>query len=137
VAVPPSLLATWGSNIRHWPTGFKNGGNRRGPKNALVKTGEGVEDLPKVKGRWVEAVVEKESEPQAEESSLRVYFTAGAYCQISNPREAGRAARRRRTHSEVYDEMLAKGIEMLGQYQKNNFPVLSRCFKCFHEWSIS
>ena len=61
-------------------------------KNALVKTGKGVEDLPKVNGRWVEAVVEKESEPKAQESSLRVYFTAGAYCQISNPRQAGLAA---------------------------------------------
>jgi hypothetical protein len=53
-----------------------------------VKTGKGVEDLPKVNGRWVEAVVE-ESEPKAQESSLGVYFTAGAYCQISNPRELG------------------------------------------------
>ena len=38
------LLATWGSNIQRWPTGFKNGGNKGGPQSALVKTGKGVPD---------------------------------------------------------------------------------------------
>jgi hypothetical protein len=39
-------------------------------KNALVKTRKGVEELPKVNGRSVEAVVEKETEPRAQESSM-------------------------------------------------------------------
>jgi len=43
-------------------------------------------------GHWVEAIVEKNPEPKGLESSLRIYFTAGAYCQISNAREAGLAA---------------------------------------------
>jgi transposase len=81
VGIKYSTLANWIQKRRK---------QRRAP-SALVKTGKGVEDLPKVNGRWVEAVVE-ESEPKAQESSLRVYFTAGAYCQISNPREAGLAA---------------------------------------------
>jgi hypothetical protein len=76
------------STLAHW---IQKRRKQRGPQSALVKTGKGVEDLPKVNGRWVEAVVE-ESEPKAQESSLRVYFTAGAYCQISNPGEAGLAA---------------------------------------------
>ena len=49
-------------------------------------------DLSQSHGRWVEAIVEESSEPKALESSLRIYFTAGAYCQISNAREAGLAA---------------------------------------------
>ena len=56
-----------------------------------MKTRKGVEELPKVNGRWIEAVVGKETEPKAQESPLRVYFTGRAYCQISNPREAGLA----------------------------------------------
>jgi transposase len=81
VGIKYSTLANWIQKRR----------KQRGPQSALVKTGKRVEDLPKVNGRWVEAVVE-ESEPKAQESSLRVYFTAGAYCQISNPGEAGLAA---------------------------------------------
>jgi hypothetical protein len=82
VGIKYSTLANWIQKRR----------KQRRPENALVKTGKGVEHLPKVNGRWVEAVVEKESEPKAQEGSLRVYFTAGAYCQISNPREAELAA---------------------------------------------
>ena len=61
-------------------------------KNSLLKQGEGAEEWSGANGRWVEAVVEKGVEPKAQESSLRIYFTAGAYCQISNAREAGLAA---------------------------------------------
>lgn len=57
-----------------------------------VRRGEGREELSQSNGRWVEAVVERGAEPKAQESSLRIYFTAGAYCQISNAREAGLAA---------------------------------------------
>jgi hypothetical protein len=32
----------------------------------------------------LEAIVEKNSEAKGLESSLRIYFTAGAYCQIRN-----------------------------------------------------
>jgi hypothetical protein len=82
VGIKYSTLATWIQNRR----------KQARPQNALVKAGKGVEDSPKVHGRWVEAVVEKEGEPKAQESSLRIYFKAGAYCQISNPGEAGLAA---------------------------------------------
>ena len=57
-----------------------------------VRQGEGREELSQSNGRWVEALVERGAEPKAQESSLRIYFTAGAYCQISNAREAGLAA---------------------------------------------
>jgi transposase-like protein len=61
-------------------------------KRSLLKQGEGAGQWSQTNGRWVEAVVEKGAEPKAQESSLRIYFTAGAYCQISNAREAGLAA---------------------------------------------
>lgn len=60
-------------------------------KNSLLTQGEGAEEWSQTNG-WVEAVVEKGSEPKAQEGSLRIYFTAGAYCQINNAREAGLAA---------------------------------------------
>jgi hypothetical protein len=64
VGIKYSTLANW----------IQKGRKQARPKDALVKTPKGGEDLPKVNGRWVEAVVEKESEPKAQESSLRVYF---------------------------------------------------------------
>jgi hypothetical protein len=57
---------------------------------SLLKSG--TVDSSQSHGHWVEAIVEKNSEPKGLESSLRIYFTAGAYCQISNAREAGLAA---------------------------------------------
>jgi transposase len=75
------------STLAHWIQKRRKG---TGLKKSLP--GEGAVDLSKSNGRWVEAIVEKNPEPKGLESSLRIYFTAGAYCQISNAREAGLAA---------------------------------------------
>ena len=77
------------STLAHWIQKRRKG---TGLKKPLSKPGEGAVDLSKSNGRWVEAIVEKNPEPKGLESSLRIYFTAGAYCQISNAREAGLAA---------------------------------------------
>ena len=61
-----------------------------GLQASLLKPG--AMDSSQRHGHWVEAIVEKNPEPKGLESSLRIYFTAGAYCQISNAREAGLAA---------------------------------------------
>ena len=61
-----------------------------GLQASLLKPG--VVDSSQSHGHWVEAIVEKNPEPKGLESSLRIYFTEGAYCQISNAREAGLAA---------------------------------------------
>jgi hypothetical protein len=75
------------STLAHW---IQKRRKRTGLKKSLLRPGE--VDSSKSNGRWVEAIVEGNSEPKALESSLRIYFTAGAYCQISNPHEAGLAA---------------------------------------------
>jgi hypothetical protein len=75
------------STLANWIQKRRKGSAR---KKSLLKQGEG--GVESSNGRWVEAIVEKNSEPKALESSLRIYFTAGAYCQISNAREAGLAA---------------------------------------------
>ena len=77
------------STFAHWIQKRRKG---TGLKKSLSKPGEEAVALSKSNGRWVEAIVEKTPEPQGLESSLRIYFTAGAYCQISNAREAGLAA---------------------------------------------
>jgi len=92
VAAARSLLTTWESNIRRSPTVIQKRRKGIGLKKSLSKPGEEAVALSKSNGRWVEAIVEKTPEPQGLESSLRIYFTAGAYCQISNAREAGLAA---------------------------------------------
>jgi transposase-like protein len=44
-------------------------------------------------GTWIEAVVEKNGSPaRAPVGALRIYFAAGAYCQISTTAEAALAA---------------------------------------------
>jgi transposase len=82
VGIKYSTLANWIQKRRQ----------RERLKKSLVKRAQGVEISAKTNGRWVEAVVEKNSEPKSQESSLTIYFTTGAYCQISNAREAGLAA---------------------------------------------
>ena len=82
VGIKYSTLANWIQKRR----------KREQLKKTLIKQGEGAVESGKTSGRWVEAVVERNCEPKAQESSLRIYFTAGAYCQISNAREAGLAA---------------------------------------------
>jgi transposase len=81
VGIKYSTLASWIQKRR-----------KRGLKKSLVKQGEIGEDSSKSNGHWVEAIVEKKPEPKAPKSSLRIYFTAGAYCEINDPREAGLAA---------------------------------------------
>jgi transposase len=80
VGIKYSTLASWIQKRR----------KRSGLNATLLKPG-GV-DSSKSHGHWVEAIVEKNPEPKGLASSLRIYFTAGAYCQISNAREAGLAA---------------------------------------------
>jgi hypothetical protein len=80
VGIKYSTLASWIQKRR----------KRAGLKKSLLKPGE--MDSSKSNGRWIEAIVEKNPEPKESGSSLRIYFAAGAYCQISNPREAGLAA---------------------------------------------
>jgi hypothetical protein len=43
-------------------------------------------------GSWIEAVVEKGSQPRVPTGALRIYFAGGAYCQISSAAEAALAA---------------------------------------------
>ena len=82
VGIKYSTLANWIQKRR----------KRTGLQKSLPQPGKGAVDLSKSNGCWVEAIVEKNPEPQGLESSLRIYFPAGAYCQISNAREAGLAA---------------------------------------------
>jgi DNA-binding transcriptional regulator YiaG len=82
VGIKYSTLANWIQKRR----------KQRGLKKSLVGQGEGGWDSSKSNGNWVEAIVEKNPEPKALESSLRIYFTASAYCQISSAREAELAA---------------------------------------------
>jgi hypothetical protein len=42
----------------------------------------------KSNGAWIEAVVEKGSQPRVPTGALRIYFAGGAYCQISSAAEA-------------------------------------------------
>jgi hypothetical protein len=75
-----STFANWIQKRRKQP----------GLNASLLKPG--AVDSSQSHGHWVEAIVEKNPEPKALESSLRIYFTVGAYGQISNAREAGLAA---------------------------------------------
>jgi hypothetical protein len=58
-----------------------------GLQASLLKPG--ALDSRQSHGHWVEAIVEKNPEPKGLESSLRIYFTAGAYCQVSNAKRRG------------------------------------------------
>jgi transposase len=78
VGIKYSTLASWIQKRR----------KQAGRKASLLKPGA----VDSSQGHWVEAIVEKNPEPKAIESSVRIYFTAGAYCQIRNAREAGLAA---------------------------------------------
>jgi transposase len=80
VGIKYSTLASWIQKRR----------KRGGLKKSLIKPGE--RESSKSHGRWVEAIMEKNPAAKAQESSLRLYFTAGAYCEISNGQEAVLAA---------------------------------------------
>jgi hypothetical protein len=80
VGIKYSTLANWIQKRR----------KQAGLKASLLKPG--TVDPSQGHGHWVEAIVEKNPEPKALASTLRIYFTAGACCQIRNAREAGLAA---------------------------------------------
>jgi transposase len=82
VGIKYSTLASWIQKRR----------KRVGFKKSLVEPREGGRESSKSNGRWVEAIVEKNPAAQTQESSLRLHFRAGAYCEISNGREAVLAA---------------------------------------------
>jgi hypothetical protein len=54
-----------------------------GLQASLLKPG--AVDSSQRHGHWVEAIVEKNPEPKGLESSLRIYFTAGAYVRLVMP----------------------------------------------------
>lgn len=81
VGVKYSTLANWIQKREY----------RQQQEKSLIKAESGAQ-RDKGNGRWVEAVIERSTEPKMPEGSLRIYFSGGAYCQISNPREAGLAA---------------------------------------------
>ena len=80
VGIKYSTLASWIQKRR----------KQAGLKASLLKPG--AVNSNQSNGRWVEAILENNPEPKGLESTLRIYFTAGAYCQIRNAREAGLAA---------------------------------------------
>ena len=80
VGIKYSTLANWIQKRR----------KQAGLRTSLLKPG--AVNSNQSDGRWVEAILENNPEPKGLESTLRIYFTAGAYCQISNAREAGLAA---------------------------------------------
>jgi hypothetical protein len=82
VGIKYSTLASW----------IQKRERRQQQEKSLIKAESGSQQSDKGKGTWVQAVIERSVEPKIPEGSLRIYFNAGAYCQISNTREAGLAA---------------------------------------------
>ena len=81
VGIKYSTLAYWlQSRRRH-----------RQREKLLLKAGADTE-AGKSNGAWIEAVVEKDSQPRVPTGALRVCFAGGAYCQISSAAEAALAA---------------------------------------------
>jgi len=81
VGIKYSTLAYWlQSRRRH-----------REREKLLMKAGADTE-VSKSNGAWIEAVVEKGSQPRVPIGALRIYFAGGAYCQISSATEAALAA---------------------------------------------
>jgi hypothetical protein len=76
------------STLAHWIQKAKRNWTQKISVQAS-KPGEGAVDLSKSDGRWVEAMVEKNPKPQGLESSLRIYFTAGAA--LENPGKSHRS----------------------------------------------
>ena len=81
VGIKYSTLANW----------IQKRGRRQQQEKSLIKA-ECRPQSDKRNGAWVEAVIERSRELKIPEGSLRIHFSGGAYCQISNPREAGLAA---------------------------------------------
>jgi transposase len=74
------------STLAHWLRS-----RRRQREKLLLKAGAET-GVGKSNGRWIEAVVEEGSPPRMPAGALRIYFTGGAYAQISSAEEAALAA---------------------------------------------
>ena len=81
VGIKYSTLANW----------IQKRERRQQQEKSLIKAESGPRS-DKGNGTWVEAVIERSTEPKIPEGSLRIYFSAGAYCRVNNTREAGLAA---------------------------------------------
>jgi hypothetical protein len=58
-------------------------------KEKLLITGGGQTEPTRSNGRWIEAVVDKSGSPaRTHSAALRIYFGAGAYCQIAMQRKS-------------------------------------------------
>ena len=75
--------------LAHW---IRSRRRQRQREKLLMKASADAE-AGRSNGRWIEAVVDKNgSLPGEKAGALRVYFTGGAYCQLSNPAEVALAA---------------------------------------------
>jgi hypothetical protein len=81
VGIKYSTLANW----------IQKRERRQQQEKSLTKAESGPQS-DKGNGTWLEAVIERSTEPKIPEGLLRIYFSGGAYCQISNTRDAGLAA---------------------------------------------
>jgi len=81
VVIKYSTLAYWLQSRRR----------KREREKSLMKASANTEPS-KSNGAWIEAVVEKGSQPRVPIGALRIYFAGGAYCQISSATEAALAA---------------------------------------------
>ena len=81
VGIKYSTLAYWLQSRR-----------RKGEQEKLLMKAGADTEPSKSNGAWIEAVVEKGSQPRVQEGALRIYFAGGAYCQISSAAEAALAA---------------------------------------------
>ena len=77
------------TTLAYW---LKRRRRQRQREKLLMKAGADAEP-DRSNGRWIEAVVEKKgSQPGEKAGALRIYFAAGAYCQISSATEVALAA---------------------------------------------
>jgi hypothetical protein len=81
IGIKYSTLAYWLQSRR-----------RKGEREKLLLQAGTDSEPSKSNGAWIEAVVENGVRPRVQEGALRVYFTGGAYCQISSAAEAAMAA---------------------------------------------
>ena len=77
------------TTLAHW---VRSRRRQRQREKLLMRAGADAE-AGRSNGRWIEAVVDKNgSQPGEKAGALRIYFAAGAYCQISSTAEVALAA---------------------------------------------
>lgn len=77
------------TTLAHW---LRRRRRQRQKEKLLVKAGADAEPA-KNNATWIEAVVEKNGSRSREKAGvLRIYFAAGAYCQVSGAAEVALAA---------------------------------------------